>query len=245
MDVAWHIKELRNVVLYCLSWFGLIFSVCYYFNNDLILISSNYLLNSGLSGYRFALFGLVSGFLIRMKLASYFALIFCIPIFALHLYKYISLGLFKRERKIVLVGILVSYALLILGLWICGVYFMPLFLHFFFQMNHLPNVIKVLDASLVLSSVGGIFFAFGLMFQTPIAIFFLLYFGLITPSNLGLFRKISLVAFVTIGGVITPPDVVSQIIASACMLCLSEAGILFYKLYRFFNANPVSSHPEP
>lgn len=69
----------------------------------------------------------------------------------------------------------------------------------------------------------------GLLFLLPIASFFLTHIGLITPTFLKKYRRHAIVVILIISAVITPPDILSQIIVSIPIILLYEVGILFSK----------------
>jgi sec-independent protein translocase protein TatC len=67
--------------------------------------------------------------------------------------------------------------------------------------------------------------ASGLFFELPVIIYFLTKLGLVTPLFLRKYRKYSVVIVLLISAIVTPPDVVSQIIVAIPMLLIYEASI--------------------
>ena len=150
----------------------------------------------------------------------------------------------------------VSTVLFYLGMVFAYYLVFPLVFGFFTSVA--PDGVAVMtDISKYLDFVLKLFFAFGLAFQVPVATFVLIWTGMTTPESLAHKRPYVIVGAFTVGMLLTPPDVVSQVLLALPMWVLFELGILFARTLlpkRFEEeAEPAPAagpseqtrHPEP
>lgn len=165
------------------------------------------------------------GFLTTLRLAVYIGTVAASPIMLYQAISFVSPGLTPTERRLVL-RILPFVVLLFAGGVVFGfVIILPLTLRFF--IGFLPAGIEpMISLGRYLSFVAGVTLPFGIAFQMPVAIFLLAKLGLITAAWLRAQRKYALLVILVIAAVLTPPDVVSQLLMAAPMLILYEISIL-------------------
>ncbi|GLB52069.1 Sec-independent protein translocase protein TatC [Neptunitalea chrysea] len=147
------------------------------------------------------------------------------PFLVYELWKFISPGLYEKERKNARGFIFVTSLLFFTGAAFGYFLISPLSINFFGSYhvnNQVQNIIK-LDSyvALVRSSV----LASGVIFELPIIIYFFTKIGLVTPEFLKTYRKHAIVVVLLVSAIITPPDVASQIIVSIPILILYEVSI--------------------
>ena len=147
------------------------------------------------------------------------------PYLLYEVWKFISPGLYEKERKHSRGFILVASFLFFLGV-LFGYYVVaPLSINFLGTYQVSERVINEFDLSSYISTVRAAVIACGLMFELPIIIYFLTRVGLVTPEILRKYRKIALVVVLVVSAVITPPDVASQIIVAVPVLILYQVSI--------------------
>ncbi|MDT0606956.1 twin-arginine translocase subunit TatC [Croceitalea rosinachiae] len=145
-------------------------------------------------------------------------------------WRFISPGLHKNERKHSRGFILVASALFFLGV-LFGYYVVaPLSINFLGTYQVSKEVLNEIDISSFIATVRASVIACGIMFELPIIIYFLTKVGLVTPEILKKYRKIALVVVLILSAVITPPDVASQIVVSIPVLILYQVSIYISKL---------------
>jgi len=151
--------------------------------------------------------------------------ILAFPYILWELWKFISPALYEKERKGAKVFISISSLLFFLGVLFGYFMIIPMSVNFFatFKVSELIKNEFNIDSymSMVKTSV----IACGLFFELPIIIFFLARLGLVTAELLRKYRKYSIVGVLVVAAVVTPPDVVSQVIVSIPMLIIYEASI--------------------
>jgi sec-independent protein translocase protein TatC len=151
--------------------------------------------------------------------------ILAFPFILWELWKFISPALYEKERKNVSVFIFVASILFFLGVLFGFYVIIPMSINFCATFS----VSKMIQNQFTIDSYIGMMktsvIASGLFFELPIIIYFLTKLGLVTPSFLRKYRKYSVVIVLIIAAIVTPPDVVSQIIVTIPMLLIYEASI--------------------
>jgi sec-independent protein translocase protein TatC len=146
--------------------------------------------------------------------------------FILHeMWKFISPGLYEKERKKSRGFIIIASLLFIMGVFFGYYVVAPLSINFLRGYRVSEEVFNDIDLSSYISTVRAAVIACGLIFELPIVIFFLTKVGLVTPEILKKYRKMALVIVLIISAVITPPDVASQIIVAIPVLLLYQVSI--------------------
>ena len=152
--------------------------------------------------------------------------IFAFPFILWEIWKFISPALYEKEKKYAASFIIVSSILFFIGV-LFGYYLIaPLSVQFFASYIVSPEISNSIDIDSYMSLMKTSAIASGLLFELPIIIFFLTKIGLVTPEFLRKYRKYTLVIVLIVAAVITPPDVLSQIIVTIPIMILYEASIL-------------------
>ncbi len=151
--------------------------------------------------------------------------IIAFPYVLYEMWRFISPGLYEKERRSSRGFIFVASLLFFLGV-LFGYYVVaPLSINFLGSYTVSPEVFNDIDLSSYISTVRAAVIACGLIFELPIIIFFLTKAGLVTPEILKKYRKVALVIVLIISAIITPPDVASQIIVAIPVLILYQLSI--------------------
>ncbi|MDC6352125.1 twin-arginine translocase subunit TatC [Zeaxanthinibacter sp. PT1] len=151
------------------------------------------------------------------------------PYILYEMWKFISPGLYEKERRSSKGFIFIASFLFFLGV-LFGYYVVaPLSINFLGSYTVSEEVFNDIDLGSYISTVRASVIACGLIFELPIIIFFLTKIGLVTPEILKKYRKIALVIVLIISAVITPPDVASQIIVAVPVLILYQISIYISK----------------
>ena len=164
-------------------------------------------------------------FFAPVKLTFFLALFFAAPWLLYQAWAFVAPGLYQREKRLALPLLGSAVALFYAG---CAfAYFLVLPTVFGFLVHFKPDVIAVTpDANSYLDFVLVIFFAFGASFELPVALVILVLLGWVTPAQLKEARGYALVGIFVLAAIITPPDVVSQLMLAIPMYLLYEIGIL-------------------
>jgi sec-independent protein translocase protein TatC len=156
--------------------------------------------------------------------------IIAFPFVIYEFWKFISPGLYEKERKGAKAFIVISSFLFFLGV-LFGYYIVtPLSVNFLGNYSVSDLVERNIKIDSYISLVRSSLLASGLIFELPIIMYFLTKMGLITPDFLKKYRKHALVLVLILAAVITPPDIISQIIVAIPILILYEVSIVISKI---------------
>ncbi|TZF88134.1 twin-arginine translocase subunit TatC [Cognatilysobacter lacus] len=165
------------------------------------------------------------GFFVPMKLAFMTAVFVTAPWLLYQAWAFVAPGLYRREKRIALPLLVSAVTLFYVG---CAfAYFVVLPAAFGFLARFTPDVVaQTPDIGKYLDFVSVIFLAFGASFELPVALVILVLLGWVTTAQLREWRGYAVVAIFAVAAVITPPDVVSQLMLAVPMCLLYEAGII-------------------
>lgn len=166
-----------------------------------------------------------SGFFAPIKLAFFLALFLSSPWLLFQAWSFVAPGLYRHEKRLAMPLLVSAIVLFYAG---CAfAYFVVLPAVFAFLQKVTPaGVAMMTDISAYLDFVLVVFLAFGASFELPVALVILVSLGWVTPAQLREWRGYAVVGIFIIAAVITPPDVVSQLLLALPMIALYEAGIL-------------------
>ena len=141
-------------------------------------------------------------------------------------WKFISPALYAKEKKYAGAFVIVSSLLFFLGVLFGYFIITPLSVYFFGSFNASPEIVNEFNLESYTSMIKTSTIACGLLFELPIIIYFLTKMGLVSASFLRKYRKYALVIVLIVAAIITPPDVISQIIVTIPIMALYEISIL-------------------
>ena len=176
-------------------------------------------------------------FILKWNLAIIGGFILSIPVITIQIWKFVSPGLYNRERKILLPLIITVFLCFILGAIFAYMVILPFSLNFFASMVT-ENVQNNFSINYYFSFVLALIIGSGVIFEMPVASFLFSSIGIITPSFLRRFRREAIMVAVILSAIITPPDPISLIIMSIPMVILYEISIFVSWISnRLFNQN--------
>jgi len=230
-----HLVELRSRVLRSLGAIILIFLPLFYFANDIYAFVSEPLRAYLPEGATMIATEVASPFLTPFKLTLVLAIFIAMPLILHQIWSFIAPGLYKNEKRVAFPLLLSSIILFYAGIAFAFYVVFPLVFGFF--TSAAPEGVTVMtDINRYLDFVLKLFFAFGLAFEIPIATILLVWTGATDVESLRRKRAYVVVGCFVVGMLLTPPDVISQILLALPMWLLYEIGILF---------SSVMIRPEP
>jgi sec-independent protein translocase protein TatC len=232
MPLMDHLRELRARLIVCL-WTVLITVVgSFFFANDIFAVLAAPM-NDALAATgrgTMAVTQAMEGFMVQMKVAGLAGLFLSSPILFWQTWKFIAPGLYDQEKRLVLPLVASSTLLFVGGAVFCYLavfrYGFPMFL----DMNA-EGVQAVLSIDSYLGMVTTLLVAFGVAFQLPIVVYFLARIGLIDHIDMIKGFRYSVVGIFVVAALLTPPDVVSQLLMAAPLLVLYGIGIGVARLF--------------
>jgi sec-independent protein translocase protein TatC len=224
-----HLVELRARILKSLGCVLLLFLSLAYFSNEIYSLLARPLIQQLPAGSTMIATEVAAPFFAPFKLTLIVAIALSIPYLLYQLWAFVAPGLYRHEQRLVLPLLASSSLLFYLG--VAFAYFVVFPLMFRFFTATAPEGVAVMtDISRYLDFVLTMFLAFGFAFEVPIATLLLVHTGAVTVESLVAKRPYIIVGAFVVGMVLTPPDVISQILLAVPMWLLFELGILLVPL---------------
>ena len=224
-----HLIELRSRLLRIFIGVGVIFIALFPFANSLYEYLSAPLMKHLPQGSSMVAIEVASPFLTPFKLTLLLALIVSLPYVFYQVWAFVAPGLYRKEKHLTLPLVISSTLLFYSGMVFAYFVAFPLMFAFFSAVAPV-GVTVMTDISRYLDFVVKIFIAFGLAFEMPVLAILLIKTGMTTPARLAAKRPYIIIAAFVIGMVLTPPDIVSQILLAIPVWLLFEAGVLMARL---------------
>ncbi len=225
-----HIIELRQRLVWAVVALIICFAVSFYFSQYIFNFLVEPLKTAFPEGEATLIFTkLYEAFFVEIKVAMFSAFFLAFPIVAGQLYAFVAPGLYSNEKKAFLPFLLATPILFLTGAALAYYIVMPTAFEFFlnFQSNDgglkqqaLPSMGDYL--SLVMQFI----LAFGVCFQLPILLLLLNRAGIVTRAQLKGFRRFMIVGSFLLAAILTPPDVISQLMLGIPLILLYEISLM-------------------
>jgi sec-independent protein translocase protein TatC len=221
-----HLIELRTRLLHSLLCVAIVFVPLFYFGNDIYTYVSQPLRAYMPEGTNMIATEVASPFLTPFKLSLVLAIFISIPYILHQVWSFVAPGLYSKEKVVALPLLFSSILLFYAGVAFAFYIVFPLIFGFFAGIA--PTGVTIMtDINRYLDFVLKLFFAFGLAFEIPIATVLLVWTGATSVDSLTSKRPYIVVGCFVFGMLLTPPDVISQVLLALPMWLLFETGILF------------------
>ena len=219
MSLSGHLRELRNRILVVVILLLAAFMACLSFSPNLI----TFLTDMGEKyNYVFVYIAPQELLLVYLNTALVGALVVCFPVVAYEVYAFCSPGLKKRERTFFIASLLAGTLFFVFGVAFARYISLPFVLRFLIQFTGEVDVSASISIQQYVGFLLTIFVVFGLVFELPVVSVLLTGLGLIRAEWLRKGRKIMIVIIFVMAAIITPPDVVSQVMVALPMILLYE-----------------------
>lgn len=226
MSVYDHIGELRKRLMSIMIVFVISLIVGLLFSQKVIKwlqhapVAENITMNA---------FRLTDAIKIYFEFSFIVALVITAPIALYQLWAFVRPGLYEKEQKVTLAYIPISIVLFIAGVSFAYFIMFPLVVSFMSRLSEQMGIQEVYGVKEYFRFLFQLTIPIGLIFELPVVIMFLTRLGIITPAFLIKSRKYAYFLLLVLAGLVTPPDVLSQIIVMFPLVILYEISILFAK----------------
>lgn len=226
-----HLEELRRRLIVSAIAVGIGFVICYFFSENIFQVLVEPLKSAMPKGDQLIFTNLPEMFITYLKVAFVTGLLFASPVLFYEMWMFVAPGLYRHEKKLAIPFVLFSSILFVGGALFGYFIVFPFGFKFFIGFSNeyvkaLPSVKQYFSFSLKL------LFAFGVVFELPVIIFFLTKLGLVTPQFLKQKRKYAILLTFVVAAILTPPDVITQCMMAGPLIVLYEVGILVSGLAR-------------
>lgn len=217
-----HLEALRSTLIRCFVALGIglipLFLVAPYFMDCLIKIMI------GKNNVSLNYFSPMEVFILQIKIAVVLDFLCCFPYIARQIWQFIVPALYENERKFIKSIVFSSSALFIIGVLFCLFFILPLIINFGIsfstsEIKAMFGISNIIGLALMLSII------FGLMFQFPIITYSLIRFNITSYESVKNKRSYIFVGILIIAGILTPPDIVSQLMLTIPTYLLFEIGL--------------------
>ena len=164
-------------------------------------------------------------FLVRLKLSIFAGAIVAVPVILYNVWMFVGPGLLKSEVKVVIPIVFSSTVFFLIGAAFCFFYVIPLAVRFLlgFSTGNMQPMIMIGD---YVSFAGMMVLAFGIVFELPVASFILARMGVVDHKIMAKGRRYAVVGILILGSLLTPPDLISQLLLAGPLYLLYEISII-------------------
>jgi sec-independent protein translocase protein TatC len=238
-----HLEELRKRLVAISIGIGVGFVVCYIFSDQLFKLLVLPLRSALPKGDTLIFTNLPEMFITYLKVSLIAGVLLASPFIFYQLWLFIAPGLYRHEKRYILPFVIFSTILFVGGALFGYFVVFPFGFKFFIGFSNeyvkaLPSVKQYFSFSITL------LFAFGVVFELPVVIFFLAKMGVITPEFLKKQRKYAILIIFIVAAILTPPDAATQIMMAVPLLILYEIGIIVAKMARKKDVEKVENDDE-
>lgn len=224
MSFLEHLEELRRRILHALIALIVAFFACWSFAPEIFRLIQAPILSILPPGEKLAFTRLAAPFFLYMKVAFFTAIFVASPFILWQVWRFISPGLYRRERRYAAPFIVFSSLFFVAGGYFGYRVVFPMAAAFFLEMGKDFQQVVTIDD--YFSFASKLILGMGLVFETPILIFFLARLGIVTPKFLLAKFKYAVLIIFIIAAIITPtPDMVTQTALALPMIVLYLLGV--------------------
>ncbi|MBO4583277.1 MAG: twin-arginine translocase subunit TatC [Alphaproteobacteria bacterium] len=175
--------------------------------------------------------GITDGLMVQLSVALLVAIMVTTPFALYQIWRYVAPGLHKNERRFVIFIFVFSPLLFVMGVAFAFYMLFPFVFRFFIELNESAPVPAVIMPAVrdYMTFAIGLLKVFGIAFQLPLVLILLNRAGVLPRVRVVAMRRYAIIFIVIAAAILTPPDIVSQILLAVPMLALFEVSILFMK----------------
>ena len=227
MSLSGHLRELRNRILVCVLLLLVVFALCLSFAPRIVTLLTDM---GKRFDYVYVYIAPQELFLVYMNVALVGAVVVCFPVLAYQVYAFCSPGLSGKERTYISGALIAGALCFLLGVAFAYFISLPFMLRFLIQFTGEVDVSASISIQSYISFLLTVFVIFGLVFELPVVTVLLTGLGIVKAEWLAKGRKVMIVIIFVLAAIITPPDIVSQIMVAVPMLALYELSIVLSRL---------------
>lgn len=224
MGLLDHLNELRSRLTKAVIALAAGFGICWYFVDPLFNFLMQPLLSVLPEGTHAQYTTLPEAFFIRMQIAFFAGAFLMSPAIFYQIWAFVAPGLYEEEKRYILPIAFFSAVFFVAGGVFCYYIVFPFAFSFFISYST-PEIVITPKVSDYLSFTLKLLFAFGIIFEMPIFTLFLARLGIVTAAMMKKGRRYAIVGIFILAAILTPPDVVSQLLMACPMLLLYEISI--------------------
>ena len=244
MTFVQHLIELRDKLLHSVIAILIVFLGIFPFANEVYSFIAAPIINVLPADTNIIAIGVISPFLTPLKMSLIFAVYLAMPYLLYQIWSFIAPALYKHERQMIIPLIVSSTILFYAGILFSFYVVFPVIFGFLSSIG--PSIVDFTpDIQYYLDFVLKVSFAFGIAFEVPIATILLIMFGITTVEKLKNNRPYVIIGAFILGMLLTPPDIISQVLIAIPMWLLFEAGLIFAPMFKRKNPTKPTNDDDP
>ena len=244
MTFVQHLIELRDKLLHSVIAIFIVFLGIFPFANEVYSFIAAPIINVLPADTNIIAIGVISPFLTPLKMSLIFAVYLAMPYLLYQIWSFIAPALYKHERQMIIPLIVSSTILFYAGILFSFYVVFPVIFGFLSSIG--PSIVDFTpDIQYYLDFVLKVSFAFGIAFEVPIATILLIMFGITTVEKLKNNRPYVIIGAFILGMLLTPPDIISQVLIAIPMWLLFEAGLIFAPMFKRKSPTEPTNDNDP
>lgn len=230
-----HLVELRDRLMRAVAAVVIVFICLMPWAGDIYDLLARPLMIALPEGTKMIATGVVTPFFVPVKVTMMVAFLIALPVVLYQAWAFVAPGLYAHEKRLGLPLIIASTLLFLAGMAFCYFFVFKTVFHFISEFAP-KSITPAPDIEQYLSFVLTMFAAFGVTFEVPVVVIVLVRFGIVSVEKLKEARPYVIVGAFVVAAVVTPPDVVSQLMLAIPLCVLYELGIV---VARFTGRSPA------
>jgi sec-independent protein translocase protein TatC len=226
-----HLVELRDRIIKASAAVLIIFVSMVYWAPDIFHLLAKPMLDALPKGSHMIVTDVTGSFFVPIKVTLMAAFVVALPVVIYQIWAFVAPGLYQHEKKLIVPLVVSTYSLFLIGMSFAYFLVFPTVFSFMVSYNEPLGADMSTDIDKYLSFAMTTFLAFGFTFEVPVVVVVLVRLGIVTLAKLKEVRPYVIVGAFVISAVVTPPDIMSQLLLAIPLCVLYEFGLLIARFY--------------
>jgi sec-independent protein translocase protein TatC len=226
-----HLVELRDRIIKASVAVLIIFVSMVYWAPDIFHILAKPMLDALPKGSHMIVTDVTGSFFVPIKVTLMAAFVVALPVVIYQIWAFVAPGLYQHEKKLIVPLVVSTYSLFLIGMSFAYFLVFPTVFSFMVSYNEPLGADMSTDIDKYLSFAMTTFLAFGFTFEVPVVVVVLVRLGIVPLAKLKEVRPYVIVGAFVISAVVTPPDIMSQLLLAIPLCVLYEFGLLIARFY--------------
>ena len=227
-----HLVELRDRIIKASISVIVLFLGMVYWAPDIFQLLARPLLDVLPKGAHMIVTDVTGSFFVPIKVTLMAAFVLALPVVIYQVWAFVAPGLYQHEKKLVIPLVVSAYTLFLIGMAFAYLLVFPTVFSFMVSYNEPLGADMSTDIDKYLSFAMTTFLAFGFTFEVPVVVVVLVRLGMVKLAKLKEIRPYITVGAFVVAAVVTPPDVLSQLLLAIPLCVLYELGLLIARFYQ-------------
>jgi len=227
-----HLVELRDRIIKASISVIVLFLGMVYWAPDIFQLLARPLLDVLPKGAHMIVTDVTGSFFVPIKVTLMAAFVLALPVVIYQVWAFVAPGLYQHEKKLVIPLVVSTYTLFLIGMAFAYLLVFPTVFSFMVSYNEPLGADMSTDIDKYLSFAMTTFLAFGFTFEVPVVVVVLVRLRMVTLAKLKEIRPYITVGAFVVAAVVTPPDVLSQLLLAIPLCILYELGLLIARFYQ-------------